>query len=215
MRKSYFLNVKGCTMNEFDSLWGWVGGNNIRIIQNKEELRWLWKKVAERRPSSLLEIGSFQGGTLYILAHACRPQAKIVAVNCGNEDDQKVLRKVVGRLSGEGYRVDLIEGRSEEVVDKVKELSFRVGAFIIDGDHSYEGVSSDFMLYRDLVAENGIVAFHDIGSWPGVMKFWNELKQKYDTEEIIVPAVFMGIGMVDLSKEKDVFHVSGGNRRPK
>ena len=32
----------------------------------------------------------------------------------------------------------------------------------IDGDHTVEGVTKDFLLYRPLVRKGGVIAFHDI-----------------------------------------------------
>lgn len=47
----------------------------------------------------------------------------------------------------------------------------------IDGDHSYEGVKSDYEVTKD---HGRIFAFHDIVNnvCPGVVKFWKELKKK-------------------------------------
>ena len=48
-------------------------------------------------------------------------------------------------------------------------------AIFIDGDHSYEGVKNDY----EMAKYNGnVYIFHDIHSMacPGVVKFWNELK---------------------------------------
>ncbi|MFD2879166.1 class I SAM-dependent methyltransferase [Paenibacillus rhizoplanae] len=53
----------------------------------------------------------------------------------------------------------------------------------IDGDHSYGGVSSDYHMYRQLVSQGGIIAFHDIHLHPktwgrgyDVGIYWNEVK---------------------------------------
>lgn len=48
----------------------------------------------------------------------------------------------------------------------------------IDGDHSYEGISSDFSKFGRGCR---FVCFHDINDYwcNGVVKFWNELKAKY------------------------------------
>ncbi|MFD1905696.1 hypothetical protein ACFSQ7_19365 [Paenibacillus rhizoplanae] len=53
----------------------------------------------------------------------------------------------------------------------------------MDGDHSYGGVSSDYHMYRQLVSQGGIIAFHDIHLHPktwgrgyDVGIYWNEVK---------------------------------------
>jgi predicted O-methyltransferase YrrM len=57
-----------------------------------------------------------------------------------------------------------------------------VDFLFIDGDHSYKGVSTDWMLWSPLVAENGVVALHDSRSHPGrqidscgAVRFTNEV----------------------------------------
>ena len=36
-----------------------------------------------------------------------------------------------------------------------------VGLLFIDGDHSFEGVTSDFKCWAPFIVDNGIVVFHD------------------------------------------------------
>jgi len=63
-----------------------------------------------------------------------------------------------------------------------------IDLLFIDGDHSYQGVKSDFEMYSPLVRDSGIVAFHDIAharSDYGVKLFWNEIKNGYKYREII------------------------------
>ncbi len=45
----------------------------------------------------------------------------------------------------------------------------------IDGDHSYEASRADFIAWAPHVEGDGLVAFHDVGVWPGVTRFYKEL----------------------------------------
>ena len=62
----------------------------------------------------------------------------------------------------------------------------------IDGDHTYEGVKSDFEMYSPLVRSGGLIALHDIVPGPegcvgGVPKYWSELKaDRFDIIDEIV-----------------------------
>jgi predicted O-methyltransferase YrrM len=73
----------------------------------------------------------------------------------------------------------------------------------IDGDHSYEGVKKDFEMYSPLVAEGGLIAFHDIAvhtKFTGceVDRLWNEIKPAFRHREIIADLKqgWAGIGVV-------------------
>jgi hypothetical protein len=53
----------------------------------------------------------------------------------------------------------------------------------IDGDHSYEGVKSDYEKWKHLVKSGGMIVFHDIKDSKlhvkqncGVPKFWKEIR---------------------------------------
>jgi predicted O-methyltransferase YrrM len=90
-----------------------------------------------------------------------------------------------------------------------------VDLLFIDGDHTYEGVKQDFEMYRQFVADGGLIALHDIVPHPkskavvgdrrytvvdieerhlswssghpdcNVNQFWTELADEYETEMII------------------------------
>ncbi|MFB6186639.1 MAG: hypothetical protein ABEI86_07220, partial [Halobacteriaceae archaeon] len=95
---------------------------------------------------------------------------------------------------------------------------------------TYEGVKQDFEMYSELVSEGGIIALHDIATHPNdekvvqrrrqsvedvedrhlswgenysdihVDKFWSELVEEYETEEIIShpKQTWAGIGVVHM-----------------
>lgn len=55
----------------------------------------------------------------------------------------------------------------------------------LDGDHSYEGVKSDFEMFWPRLNKGGFIGLHDIGSPDkdgniyGTRKFWKELRSKH------------------------------------
>jgi hypothetical protein len=85
----------------------------------------------------------------------------------------------------------------------IKNVSPYYDVVFIDGDHSYEGISSDFSNFGRGCR---FVSFHDINDYwcIGVVQFWNELKTKYSEtnnnmyEFIDHPNKFnlMGIGIL-------------------
>ena len=78
-----------------------------------------------------------------------------------------------------------------------------IDLLFIDGDHTYEGVKKDFEMYSPLVGQGAIIAFHDIVVHPPesgceVSKFWREIKDNYESEEIVKDwgQDWAGIGVV-------------------
>lgn len=71
----------------------------------------------------------------------------------------------------------------------------------LDGDHSYEGVRSDFNLFFPKLSKGGCIVFHDIytkhlGGMPyGVHRFWKELKSKKRYHCLEVPGA-CGVGII-------------------
>src|SRR5262249_52886582 len=95
---------------------------------------------------------------------------------------------------GPAQSVYLVRGNSHDpsTVERVETLlgGRKVDVIFIDGDHSYAGIRQDFLEYRRLVRQGGIVAFHDIvhnrfDPDIDVARFWDELKVCFKYEEII------------------------------
>jgi hypothetical protein len=59
--------------------------------------------------------------------------------------------------------------------DAAKEWSGPIRLLFIDGDHSYEASKQDFEMWSPFVVPHGIICFHDVPTWPGVTRFYEEL----------------------------------------
>jgi len=111
-------------------------------------------------------------------------------------------------------RIDthLIDGDSSSapVVQAVRRAAGdkQIDVLFIDGDHSYSGVRSDYLNYRGLVRDDGIIAFHDIvpdhtsrfgrqtlGSTGGVPLFWSQLKSTGQAVEFVANPEQDGCGI--------------------
>ena len=124
--------------------------------------------------------------------------------------------KALPRLGRPRQRLTCIAGDSHAagVYARVASLlgGRRLDFLFIDGDHSYEGVKSDFAIYGGFVRTGGLIGFHDIvpdyktrfgigtsADSGGVPKFWQELKSQFDDTEEIVDATGQdgyGIGLL-------------------
>jgi cephalosporin hydroxylase len=165
-------------------------------IQVGSEFKALLQLLHERRPQNILEIGTANGGTLYLFTKAAAADATLVSVDLKIKNE-----KLFSSFNRKQQKVILVEGDStaSEVKRKVREIFGNGLDFLfIDGDHSYEGVKADFQNYFPHVKPGGIVAFHDIvesydtrfgllteGWAGGVPQFWNEIKKAYDHREFV------------------------------
>ncbi len=105
-------------------------------------------------------------------------------------------RKFYGKWILDDRKSSFIFGKSADTSVLKKTYSFiteGVDLLFIDGDHRYEGVMADFLLYSPLVKKGGIIAFHDVIAQAddfGVPKFIKELEagrfgKKYSFTKIV------------------------------
>lgn len=147
-------------------------GITIAPGQVRSEIRALLELVAAGDCRRMLEIGTANGGSLFLFAQTVRPDAHIISVDLhhgqfgGGYPAWKLpLYRAFAR---DGQRLDLVRGDSHapETVAQVHDL---LGAepldfLFIDGDHTYDGVRRDFETYGPLVRPGGLIAFHDIAA---------------------------------------------------
>jgi len=147
----------------------------------------------------ILEIGSWKGKSTIILARGSkwskREQVYAVDPHKGGPDQEShgyksidseiEFRSNVEREGVADYVIPLVMKSEEAVVG----WSEPIRLLWIDGDHSYEAVKKDFLLWEPFVAPGGVIAFHDTYSWEG---------PKRVVEEMILPSrSFVVIGLVD------------------
>lgn len=159
----------------------------------------------------VVELGTQHGGTYWAWCQIAADTASIVSIDLpGNDERRSRLRSYPRRTQSQ----TLIEGDSHDprTVRMVDGLRGSVDLLFIDGDHSYEGVRSDFENYAHLVKPGGVIAFHDIApsSVPScqVDRLWRQLLDLYVTREIVFQerdgqAVF-GIGVIFWQGNEDL-----------
>lgn len=183
----------------------------ISPLQTRSEIVEYARMVDELRPKTILEIGTYRGGTLFIHSRLAAPRATLISVdlpgswlgNCWRWAHAPIFK----RFTREGQTLHLLRADShrQETLSAVTRLldGRPLDLLFVDGDHSYSGVRADFEMYSPLVRPGGIVAFHDIAEQPlpcEVARFWNEVKLGYHYKEILhSPAEHaMGIGLLEL-----------------
>lgn len=119
----------------------------------------------------IVEIGSWRGRSTIWIARGAKDGAgaKVYAIDpfTGSAENQKPGLKIwtfddfKNNLSRAGVwdAVAAIIATSEMAA---KEWSKPIEFLFIDGDHEYEAVEKDFLLYSPHVINGGVIAFHDI-----------------------------------------------------
>jgi predicted O-methyltransferase YrrM len=134
----------------------------------------------------IVEIGSYRGRSAAYMAAACQDDTRIFCIDVWSNPDGKkfVSTEADLRLLQENLKslkldkfVTTIQAAS---VDAAKNWKIPIDLLFIDGDHSYEGVKTDYLTWSPFVHKGGVIAFHDYHpvNWPGIKKFIDEEASK-------------------------------------
>lgn len=171
---------------------------NIKPSQVKKEISELLKILRDKKPKTILEIGTANGGTLYMFAKIADPDAVLISMDLPGGPFgggyQKWKSPFYRSFAQPGQKIHLLRADSHQktTADKVKEIlgDSKLDFLFIDGDHTYEGVKRDFEIYAGFVKKGGIAALHDIVPHPpetgcAVNKFWKEIRETRNTKEFV------------------------------
>lgn len=192
----------------------------IKPLQIRFEMVKLLRILVKEKPKYVLEIGTADGGTLFLFSRAASEKAVITTIDLpgggfdkGSYPNWKV--PLYKSFASPKQQIHLVQGNTHDqaTLEKVKTIlnGNQIDFLFIDGDHSYEGVKKDFEMYAPLVKVNSLIAFHDIvtqqlGTGCLVSKLWNEIKSNYNHLEIIESPnqTSCGIGLIRKSKIRNV-----------
>jgi len=147
------------------------------------------------RPKRILCIGSKLGFVPAVCALACRDQ------NFGHVDfvDAGLSKQDPKSWGGIGFWKKIDPQEHFKILKLEKWISTHITTskefarktkhsyqyIYIDGDHTYEGVKSDYKFFWPRLEKNGVMSLHDIGlkgtfqgEKYGVWKLWQEVKEK-------------------------------------
>lgn len=123
-----------------------------------------------------LEIGCFAGASACLMAQ--RPKTNIYSIDLGDPIPKEVVFENIQKFNPHDNRFEYIQGNSHSTETKsyVKNLGIQFDILFIDGDHSFNGVIKDFMMYYPLVKTGGYLVFDDYGD----IRFSPEVKTAVD-----------------------------------
>jgi predicted O-methyltransferase YrrM len=176
-------------------------------FQKVTELESLLALIRDRRPRTVVEIGTHRGGTLFALCQVADPAALVVSIDLpkglfgGGYSRQDAKRFQEFARPDQQLMTLRRNSHSRRTVRRLKKLlqGRPIDFLMIDGDHRYDGVKRDWEIYEPMVASGGLIAFHDILEHPDqplsqVDRFWGEIAPERRTVEFIEPAHDWGHG---------------------
>lgn len=182
----------------------WLKRNDIELLQFGDEveqldahLQRLGRRLPNWPPKALVEIGVWQGGSLFLLAHYMAPGATIIGIDPAETDvNHRKAMRVANKLVEQGFDAHVFRKTSRKakrtVVSWLHRKNRAVDYLHIDGNHSYGGVKDDFTNYAPLVVEGGVIQLHDVtnvhprtGKDYGTKIFWNEITRYYPDHAVI------------------------------
>jgi len=167
-------------------------------VQNEKELKKLIEILKNEKLENILEIGTYNGGTLYLWCKLATTDATIISLDLpgGNFGGGYNIKKIskFKKYNQSNQKLFFLREDSHKKLSlkKVKDIlkKNKLDILFIDADHTYQGVKKDFEMYSPLVKKNGFIIFHDIvlhdeSTNCKVNKFWTEIKKEYDYKEIV------------------------------
>jgi len=161
--------------------------HNITGQISNEELFTLYSYALQLNDKAVIvEIGSYRGKSAIALGLAAKLSAARVYCIDPHEEFIGVAGGVFGPVDLKDKISNIRKFDLGEVIFPVCLSSFDVGKIWskpidllwIDGDHSYEGVSSDFYQFSPYVKNNGKIIFHD-NHMEGIKKLLNEINPNH------------------------------------
>ncbi len=141
-------------------------------------LHWLAGRVPKH--GLALEVGSFKGKSTCFIASGLDPSARLACVDTWHNDAMPydnhgdVMSEFLENVSGYRNSIETHRGRS---IDVAARWHRPIDLLFIDGDHSYEGCSTDLKAWLGFVRPGGWIAFHD-SSEEGVARAISEFLPK-------------------------------------
>jgi len=190
----WLRNEAGVNHNEWFGPGLLVGGIELQQIPEEYvELLWFLKTNAFE---NYLNIGIGKGGSFLVETFIQSNLKKAVAVDNSSYWQQhqrsSIEEKIEWLKNNTSTNIEFYDTDSGTFLRNNQDM---FDVIFIDGDHSYDGVKSDYLGSLPFLKENGYVIFHDINSigCPGVVQLWDEIKHSNCFEFVHLNTCGIGI----------------------
>lgn len=135
--------------------------------------RFLYELAKAIKPAWILETGTRLGLSAAQLAMGC-PTAKVITIDIDPQSK--------GRFSSQENLKNLsnvipITSDSRKAKELFPKECNQFGIIYLDSDHTYDVVSPEFKIYREMLVPGGVMVFDDITLNPEMRRFWTEVPQ--------------------------------------
>jgi hypothetical protein len=162
------------------------------------------RSISLHNPVSILEIGTLFGINIVCLWDVCAGLGQAFSATVIDPLDGYYGADIYDKITGLPVNENLFWTNIEAVkcplsdIHLVKHLSTEkialksvqaknYNCFIIDGDHSYEGISQDFQLYSDKLVRGGYLVIDDYNTeeWPDVTRFVDSIVRNHPSYDFV------------------------------
>jgi predicted O-methyltransferase YrrM len=182
------------------------------IQQNRKEIFSFIKTLLKKKQRNIcLEIGiGHVGSTHFLFRHLFKKTITIELDKNRVFDFRDRLTKYCNKYVLDDGKSHFVYGSSSDSLTILKIINFlknkKIDLLFIDGSHIFKDVLTDWLIYKNFVANRGIIAFHDcnnrINNDGGVPKLINFIKKNDKKIKIrkIVYSKNMGIAYYFVQK---------------
>jgi cephalosporin hydroxylase len=193
------LGLNNEILNEQPTEFQAYYGHGLKMWQYPNQLSKFALALNKIKINSYMEIGCRFGGTFVFISEILKKNNNFLKnYACDIIEKSDILKEYSENVDFKYFKMSSREQDFKDMCAQIKpEFVF------IDGDHSYEGVKNDFLIFENML-ETKFIAFHDITNdvCPGVVQIWDEVKKdnRFETQEFTeqyesVKGNFLGIGL--------------------
>ncbi|MFA6066889.1 MAG: class I SAM-dependent methyltransferase [Candidatus Babeliaceae bacterium] len=196
-----------------------IAQNNFQIKQVESEISALLDFLSDKKIKNFAEIGTHYGGTFFMFLKSFEKGGIKISIDLpggkwGGLTAAEISERNKKLQIESDNEICFISGNSHDakIVDQCEAAlcrrflgSKKLDLLFIDGDHSYYGARTDYMLYKKFVKNGGYIVFHDIKKSEFhavqncyVSEFWDQIEVETDhTREFSDSSEsFGGIGLI-------------------
>lgn len=185
---------------EYTTTWlTWLHRQGIDMQHHSADCEAICRYLSACEPLRVIvELGVYQGGSMYMLAQFLRADGMLIGVDPAELWQQSydttrgaAAATVACELTRGGKAVHLVKKFSTDAVQDVHKLLRRNKIDLLHIDANHELIARDFKLYTPFVRRGGLVLLHDVcnGQTP-VPAYWRKLMATYGSSA--VPLWFAG-----------------------